>query len=147
MNKKYLQWILALACVGVAISLYTLSLKYGATTGSICNINETFSCDIVNQSQYSLFFGVPVSLLGIIGYLFMGVAALMKIRQPSDKSLSKFLVVSSFGALLFSLYLTSIEAFVLHAWCILCVASQLTILAMAFLVAMVFKNEKKNAHH
>ena len=142
-QHKLLHYIVALALVGAAISVYSLLHKSGVASGTFCTINDTFSCDIVNQSKYSSIAGIPVSLLGVLGYLFMAVAAFMKIRQPADKGLTKFLVAASFGALLFSFYLTSIEAFVLHAWCMLCLGSQVVILGISVLAAIVFRNEQK----
>lgn len=135
-QKRVTQIILILALLGVALSAYTLAYKYGVAAADFCTINATFDCGIVNQSSYSVLFGIPVSALGIIGYGFIALAAVLKLFSPLDKSLTNFLVVASIGALAFSLYLSGIEAFVLHAWCLLCLASQAIIIV---LTGFVFK--------
>ncbi len=38
---------------------------------SICAVNETINCETVAQSPYSVFLGLPVSVLGMFGYLLM----------------------------------------------------------------------------
>ncbi len=129
MNRaNVLKVIIVLGLLGVALSAYTLAYKYGAATAEFCSINDTFDCDLVNQSTYSMIFGIPVSALGVLGYGFIALTAFMKLRNPSDKSLTNFLTLLTLGALGFSFYLSGIEAFVLRAWCLLCLASQAIIL-------------------
>jgi len=67
-----------------------------------------------------MLFGIPVALLGIIGYGFILIATVLKEQR--------FLWLSTIAGFVFSLYLTGLEAFVLHAWCLLCITSQLLIL-------------------
>jgi vitamin-K-epoxide reductase (warfarin-sensitive) len=110
------------ALVGLAVSIFTTLEHYGAATAEFCSINETFNCDIVNGSKYSELFGIPVALLGIIAYGFFFAAALA-VRKNHNEKLMNLMVFGSVLALLFSLYLTYIEAFVLYTWCILCLTS------------------------
>lgn len=138
---KLLYWILGLALVGVAISLYTYLYKEGIITAKFCSINSTFDCVAVNSSQYASIFGVPVALLGVVGYGFVVLAAFLKIRNTKDQGLTTFLLLAALGGLFFSLYLSSIEAFVLRAWCILCLGSQATMLALAILIAFLYRTE------
>lgn len=122
--KKLLLAAAIVAFLGVLVSAYSLSHHYGAVSGGVCNINETFSCDVVNQSKYSEVFGIPVALLGIVGYVLMGISALIFRSNPNDKTTKLFLILSVLGGLAFSLYLTGIEAFVLYAFCPTCLVSQ-----------------------
>jgi uncharacterized membrane protein len=141
-TSRYIDWLMVFALLGAAVSVYAFMLKTGASSGSVCNINDTFNCDIVNQSSYSELFGIPVSIIGIIGYLFLFVAAAMKRHNPTDKSLALFLLVSSLGATGFALYLSGIEAFVLHAWCLVCLASQVIILVILALSILQYRAQK-----
>jgi vitamin-K-epoxide reductase (warfarin-sensitive) len=138
---KLLRLVSALALVGVLISLYTFLYKQGVVTAEFCEVNGTFDCATVNASSYSMLFGIPVSLIGIFGYAFMGIAAWMKSKSMEDRGLGKFLALAAVGGLAFSLYLTSVEAFVLHAWCMLCLASQAVMLAMALFTAIALRGE------
>lgn len=141
-TPQALRTIVVFAAAGVGISTYSYLHNAGIADGSVCTIGEAFNCDIVNGSQYSKIFGIPVSLLGIIGYAFMGVAALLKYFRPDDRGVMNFLLLAVTGGLLFSLYLTAIEAFVLYAWCILCLTSQAIILAIFLMSIFVWKRER-----
>ncbi|PJA45221.1 hypothetical protein CO174_04300 [Candidatus Uhrbacteria bacterium CG_4_9_14_3_um_filter_50_9] len=142
MKKKLVMWIGGFALIGTLLSIYALLHKYGFATGAVCNINDTFSCDIVNQSSYSFIFGIPVSLLGVVAYGFMLLAAVLKLRNMNDIQITQFLLVASIGGLLFSFYLTSIEAFVLYAWCLICIGQQLAIIGIAALTTKLYLLEK-----
>jgi vitamin-K-epoxide reductase (warfarin-sensitive) len=58
---------------------------------------------------------VPVAVVGILGYIFMGILAFFRAYR--------LLIVPAFAALAFSLYLANIEAHILMVWCIYCVIS------------------------
>lgn len=143
MNKMLLKWIIGLALFGVVLSMYSLAHKTGFTSGAICNINDTFSCDIVNQGPYSEIYDIPVAAIGVVGYALLFIGALMKMKNPQDKGLSLFILLASYGGLAFALYLTSLEAFVLYAWCIVCLLSQATIAALAVLSSLIMISERR----
>ena len=141
-KSRYIDWIIGLALVGVLLSVYSLLHKTGFTSGAICNLSDTFSCDIVNQGPYSEILGIPIAGIGVAGYLFVFIAALLKRKNPTDRSLSTFLLVASTGGFLFALYLTGLEAFVLHAWCIVCLASQAVITTLLVLSFLNYRSER-----
>ncbi len=141
MKIKMIDWIIGLALIGVLLSIYSLLHKTGFTSGGICNLSETLNCDVVNQGPYSELFGIPVAALGVIGYGFVLIAAIMKRQNPTDLGISRFILAATVGGFLFALYLTGIEAFVLHAWCIICLASQATITALLVLSMVQYKQD------
>ncbi len=122
--------IALVALAGVAVSSISLYHHYGALKTSFCNFGESFNCDIVNRSVYSTVLGVPVALIGILGYLL--ILALATIYRDKAETPILLLIASvvGFG---FALYLTYIEKFVLAAWCILCLSSLALILSAAVL--------------
>jgi uncharacterized membrane protein len=65
-------------------------------------------------------FGLPVALLGIVGYSLI-LALATAYRNKAETPV--ILLITSLAGLGFSLYLTYVEGFVLHAWCILCLTS------------------------
>ncbi len=136
--------ILFFSLLGLAISLYSLLHNSGFVSGSFCTLSETVNCDIVNKGAYSTIWGIPVALIGVVGYVFLAVAAFLKQRQSSDRSLSLFLVIASAGGFVFSLYLTFLEAFVLRAWCALCVTSQLLITLILIFSLLLHTRRSKN---
>jgi uncharacterized membrane protein len=74
--------------------------------------------------------GVPVALIGILGY-----AALLAFATfYRDKAETPgILVVGSLVGLVFALYLTYVEKYVLFAWCILCLTSLAVIFCLTVL--------------
>ncbi len=138
MERKILRVIAVFAVLGMALSTYSLLHHESFVSGALCTFNATFDCDIVNRGPYSEISGVPVALMGLLGYGFILVAACLRMKRPTDRSLLNFLVFVSTGALAFSLYLTGVEAFVLHAWCIVCVTSQISILTI-FVSSLVLR--------
>ncbi len=141
-QRLFVNIILGLSLFGLTLSVYSLAHKTGFTSGALCDINATFNCDVVNRGPYSEVFGIPVALLGVLAYGFFICAAVLKLREASDRTPLLFLVIGTSGGFLFSLYLSSIEAFVLRTWCIVCLASQVTVAALFGLSLALFIRER-----
>ena len=109
---RYLIAILALA--GVVVSALALQVHYSTATEP-CDINAKWDCGIVNHSPFAEILHIPVAALGIAGYL--ALAGLALVRRP------RLLAGLALAALVFSLYLTYIEKYVLEVYCIYCVTS------------------------
>src|SRR6266851_10487149 len=117
LRRRLMVAVALVAVAGVAISSVSLYHHFSKSKTSFCDINESFNCDLVNRSTYSTVLGVPVALIGILGYLLiLGLATLYRDKAETPV----MLVIVSAGGLGFALYLTYIEAYVLRAWCILC---------------------------
>jgi len=126
--------IAVLAIAGIVVSSVALRHHFGSSKTSFCDFGQAFNCDIVNRSEYSTVAGVPVALIGIIGYLL--ILALATVYR--EKAETPFLLlIASIGGLGFSLYLTYIEKFVLHTWCILCLSSLALISLQTLLSAAI----------
>jgi vitamin-K-epoxide reductase (warfarin-sensitive) len=119
---RYILAVLALA--GAIVSGLALQVHYTMGTAP-CSINEKWDCGIVNHSSYSLVAGIPVALIGIIGYLAMIWLAIARQRVV--------LLLASLAGLGYSLYLAHIERDVIGVWCLYCVIS-LGIIALISLV-------------
>jgi len=121
-----MRWVLiVLAVVGIAASALALREHY-RTDASPCSINERWDCGIVNHSPYAVFHGVPVAVIGIVGYLLLGVLA-------AGRAYAWMLPLVTV-ALLFAIHLADIEEFVLGVWCVYCVISLGVITLMTLLV-------------
>lgn len=139
--KKLTTWMIAFAIVGTSLSAYAFLHNRGFVSGSLCTINATINCDVVNKGPFSDFFGVPVALIGLLGYALLLAGSLLKRFHPDDRSLTIFLLALACGGFGFSLYLTSIEATILHAWCLICVMSQIAILGFIVSVILLAHSE------
>ncbi len=121
-----MRWVLiVLAVAGIAASSLALREHYRTDT-SPCSINDRWDCGIVNHSPYAMFHGVPVAVIGIAGYLLLGVLAFRKAYRLA--------LVAALGGLGFALYLAHIESAVLGVWCIYCVISLGVISLVSLLV-------------
>ena len=125
--------IAILAVAGIAVSSVSLYHHFSKSKTSFCNLGPSFDCDLVNRSQYSTFHKVPVALLGMFGYLL--VLSLATVYR--EKAETPFILGATvLGGLGFALYLTYLEGFVLHAWCVLCLSSLAIISAITVLAVM-----------
>jgi uncharacterized membrane protein len=145
MKSRLLSGVIVCACIGVALSAYAWLHNYGIVSGGFCTVDQTFNCDIVNKGPYGRLFGISVGLLGVIGYGLIAIAAWLRMRSLEDKGLLWFLTAAVAGALGFSLYLTGIEAFVLHAWCLVCLTSQTVVLILVGLVIGLWRSDRHAA--
>jgi len=119
--------------LGVILTCYLIYQHYSPPNTSFCNINGFINCDLVNKSSYSLLFGVPVSILGLGTYVFLLILSLgLLFGYCKRRTLILATALSGFG-LLFSLYLTIVEFFVLSAVCLFCLGQQFVILALFLL--------------
>jgi len=123
--------IALLAMVGAGISVVSLVSHYDSSPSEYCDFDETFNCDLVNRSVYSSFLGVPVALIGLVGY-----ALLLGLSLACSRIASALLLAGALAGLAFALYLTYIEAFILAVWCILCLGSLAVISAITVLAAL-----------
>ena len=70
-----MRWVLVvLALLGVIVASLALREHYRTDT-SPCSINDRWDCGIVNHSPYAKFGGIPVAVIGIAGYLLLGLLA------------------------------------------------------------------------
>jgi len=121
-----MRWVLiVLAIAGVIVSALALREHY-RTDASPCSINERWDCGIVNHSPYAMLHGIPVAVIGIAGYLLLGLLAAGK-AYP-------WMLPFVTGALIFAIHLADIEALVLGAWCIYCAISLGVITLMTLVV-------------
>ncbi|MGB6385091.1 MAG: vitamin K epoxide reductase family protein [Terriglobales bacterium] len=121
-----MRWVLiVLAVLGIAASSLAWREHY-RTDASPCSINERWDCGIVNHSPYAVLYGVPVAVIGIVGYLFLGVLAFRKAYRV--------MLIAALGGLAFALHLAHIESTILGVWCIYCVISLAVISLLSLLV-------------
>jgi uncharacterized membrane protein len=128
--RRVFQLIAVLALAGVVVSAVSLHHHYGTSQTTYCEFGASFNCDIVNRSIYSTVFGVPVALIGIIGYVLLFALATFY-RAKAEAPF--MLLIAATGGLGFALYLTYIEKFVLATWCVLCLSS----LSLIFLITVL----------
>jgi len=127
-----------LAVLGIVFSAFALREHY-RTEDSPCHINDVWDCGEVNHSPYASLLGVPVAIIGMAGYLGLGVLAMKKAWRV--------VLGTAVVGLAFSLYLAHIEKDVLRAWCIYCVGSLgiITLMTLLAISVNVFGRRRETA--
>jgi uncharacterized membrane protein len=105
-----------LAMIGVGIAGYLTYVHY-AGLSPIC-VGGGGGCERVQSSPWAELAGIPVSVLGLIGY----VAILVSLALPEDLGRSAAALLALVGAG-FSAWLTYVEIVKIDAICQWCVAS------------------------
>jgi uncharacterized membrane protein len=110
--------VATLSLAGIFVALYLLLYKLGMIGNLSCSVG---SCETVNSSKWATFLGLPVAGWGarfedsvVVSTVLLGVAA---------------------TGLVFSLYLTYLELFVIDAICQWCVVSAI-IVTLIFIVCV-----------
>ncbi len=122
--KDWPKWSIPILVMGgVAVAGY---FTYFELTGGEISCGPTKGCDIVQNSQYATLFGIiPMGMFGLAGYT--AILAAWLLWQYGFPSLRKLGSISMWGfcifGVLFSVYLTFLEPFVIGSTCIWCVAS------------------------
>jgi uncharacterized membrane protein len=115
---------LVLAVLGVGIAGYLVYVHY-ADIDPVCNIAH--GCHKVQTSEYAKLAGVPVALLGLLGYVTL-LGALLAPQGELARMVAALVALVGFG---FSMYLTYRELFTIDAICQWCVASAVLMTGLA----------------
>ena len=126
--------VAVLSLAGAIVSAVSVQRHYATSATTFCDFNQQFNCDIVNRSEWSTLAGIPVAAIGVAGYAALLILSTLRRSRAETPNL---LVAAALVGLGFALYLTYIEAYELMTWCILCVASQLVILAITMLAGII----------
>jgi uncharacterized membrane protein len=122
---------LVLALAGIGVAAYLTYVHY-AGLQPFC-AGGSHGCERVQSSSYASVGGIPVALLGLVGYV--GIAVALVAPGERARLAAAALVVSGFG---FSAYLTYLELFVIDAICQWCVASAVLLTLLCVLTVWRF---------
>lgn len=112
--------LIALNIIGLLDSAYLTWVK--SVEKGVCGVSG--GCEVVNTSQYSSIAGVPIAVLGGGAYLVMLAILLLETRRGFFELNGPLLVFGiSLAGVLYSVYLTYLELYVIRAICPFCVLS------------------------
>ena len=131
---RHRQAIALLALVGFFVALYLWLHQIGVGGELKCG---TGGCDTVQASRWARFLGIPVATYGLVGYAAILIVALAALRPAVLARREPTLMLAALATcgLLFTLYLTYLEFFVIHAICRWCVASAVIITSIWIVAA------------
>jgi uncharacterized membrane protein len=135
---KYRMGAAFMSMVGVFVASYLYLYKIGKIGTMACG---TGGCETVQTSEWARFFGIEVSLIGLLGYLGLFLVAMVGLQPPfaARRGVSLLLVAMSGLGVAFAFYLTVLEVMVIHAICRWCVASAVIILLVFVASLMDFR--------
>jgi uncharacterized membrane protein len=108
--------MIGLAVAGLGVATYLTVIHY-AGINPACTAGQ--ACIKVQTSQWSKLAGVPVALIGLLGYI--AILGSLLVRDREETRLATLgLTLTGFG---FSAYLTYRELFSIHAVCEWCASS------------------------
>ena len=121
--------IIVLALVGAGVAAYLANVE---SSGAEAVCGPVGDCNAVQQSEYAQILGIPVGVLGLIGYAAIGgLWVLSRVTTGSLANVSLVLIgVGAWIGTLFSIYLTFLEPFVIGATCMWCITSAVVMMAL-----------------
>ena len=126
------RWLLPLVVVAglldAAYLTYIELTQHTAVCGAVGN------CNAVQQSAFAQIMGVPIGVIGLVGYAVILVLWLAAQDRTTPLYSALLLGIVLIGTV-FSIYLTFLEPFVIGATCAWCLLSALTMLMLLWLVA------------
>jgi uncharacterized membrane protein/thiol-disulfide isomerase/thioredoxin len=132
-------WLIPLLCVvGLGVAGY---LAYVEITHVEAVCGPIGNCNTVQASPYATLAGAPIAVLGILNYLAI-IALWLIIRltkgQPANLAMLGLLGLTLVGVV-FSIYLTVLEVFVIQAVCAWCISSAVITTAIMLIVAAAIR--------
>ena len=128
------------ALIGVFVSLYLTLYKLGHIGTLACG---TGSCETVQLSKWGDFLGLPVAAWGLGYYalvLMLTIAGVQE-RFAESRRLTTALVFVTGWGVIFTLWLSYLELFVIHAICRWCVGSAAMVVILFGLALWDWKSD------
>jgi uncharacterized membrane protein len=127
------------ALAGLFVALYLTLFKLGYIGTLVCAVG---SCEVVQTSKWATFLGYPVAVWGVAYYVAVLAVCLAGLRADlvDDRRVSQVLVVMTGVGVVFSLWLTYLELFVIDAICMWCVVSAI-LATILFVLALLDHRE------
>lgn len=131
---RRLVWIFAVLGLAAALSSLYIHHQLLAEPGyaSICDINDTVSCQHAYLSRYGNVYGIPVALFGVVWFVFVLVLALVGTAGPPSirESYPAYLFATTTIGLAVILYFAYASFFVLKTLCLFCMGTWLAVIGL-----------------
>ncbi|HOJ49885.1 MAG TPA: vitamin K epoxide reductase family protein [Spirochaetota bacterium] len=145
LNKKE-KMIIILSLLGFILSVLLLIVDINLKnniSNNICNISDYINCDKIAASSYSHIGPIPISLIGIIFYLFIPIYIIFIKNHDIIEEGFKVLGILSLIAVAFSIFLFLISIIKIKALCIFCTG---TYIVNIILLVLTYSYLKKSLH-
>jgi uncharacterized membrane protein len=134
MDKWLYRSSVVLVVLGLLVSIYMTVYKL-TSNDSMCL--GSGDCSTVNASKYADVNGIPVAVIGAIGYLAILAVLFFENRNPFFKQNGTLLIFGmALTGFLFTVWLIYVEIALLKALCPFCVTSQVS-MTIIFILAVI----------
>ena len=134
MDKWLYRASIALVIVGLLVSIYMTIYKV-TSNDSMCL--GSGDCSTVNASIYSEVNGIPVAVIGILGYVAILGVLIYEKRTPFFKENGTLMIFGmALTGFLFTVWLIYVEVALLHALCPFCLTSQVS-MTLIFIMSVI----------
>ena len=131
MSDRRLRLVIAALClIGIGVAGY---LTYEHYAGGDVKCFIAHGCATVQKSQWASLAGIPVAVLGLLGYV--ALLGSLLIRGDLGRIIGSAIALPGFG---FSMYLTYRELYSIHAICAWCVTSAVLMTLLAIFTSVRF---------
>lgn len=135
MDKWIHRILVALASLGLLDAIYMTIYKFTNNTAMCLGSGD---CSTVNASRYASVNGIPVALIGVLGYL--AILGLLLYESRARGLIRDNATLLEFGlaltGFLFTVWLIYVEVALIKAFCPFCIASQ-TIMTLIFILSTI----------
>jgi len=134
MDKRLTQYTITLTIIGLLVAIYMTIFKL-TDNESMCIGNG--GCSVVNSSKYSEVNGIPVAVVGVVGYIAI-LGVLLLERKPGFFKANGSMVLFGLSLMgfLFTVWLIYAEIVLIKALCPFCLTSQV-VMTLIFILSVV----------
>ena len=125
-TERRATWCLLLSLIGLGLSSYLVFLHLGLLRGELvggpaCSGHGLLNCHAVTGGSWGAFLGMPLSLWGVMGYVFMAALSLLGM-QSTEWAAVVFPLITVLGAVFVGvdLALFSLMVYVIRFYCLFC---------------------------
>jgi uncharacterized membrane protein len=134
MEKSLYRISMILVVIGLLVSIYMTIYKISSNEALCLGSGD---CSTVNASRYSEVYGIPVAVVGIVGYLaILAVHWYEKREKFFEKNGPMLIFGMALAGFIFTVYLIYIEFAILQAFCPFCLTSQAA-MTVIFIISII----------
>jgi uncharacterized membrane protein len=127
---------LALALVGLGLSIYLTVEHYSAPGSLVCPVGDGVDCARVTTSAQSKLLFIPVAVLGIVFFVAMLALCLPQVWTLNDPRVWKTRIAAAAAGMVFVIYLIFAEIFIVEAYCLWCTGVHIVTFALFSVIVM-----------
>lgn len=134
MDKRLRQVTIGLTVLGLLVSIYMTIYKV-TSNESMCI--GSGGCSIVNASRYSEVNGIPVAVVGVLGYLSILAIFYLETKPGFFQENGDMLLFGiTLVGFLFTVWLVYVEVALIKAYCPFCITSQIAMTLIFILTVL-----------